>query len=67
METEPFRLMLIDTGRASAEAYFNLAGSYEREGRTAEAIEIYKKAKLDKRLPMDAKRYAAQMEQRLRK
>jgi tetratricopeptide (TPR) repeat protein len=66
METEPFILTIIDSGRASPEAYFNLAGSYERERRTAEAIEIYKKAKLDKRLPMDAKRYAAQMEQRLR-
>lgn len=65
-EAEPFLLSVIGTGRASAEAYFNLAASYEREGRTSEAAAIYKKAKLAKHLPMEAKRHAAQMEQRLR-
>ena len=48
------------------EAYFTLAGNYQREGRLAEAIEIYKQAKLAKHLPMEAKRYAAQMEKQLR-
>ncbi|MEA2068425.1 MAG: ammonia-forming cytochrome c nitrite reductase subunit c552, partial [Verrucomicrobiota bacterium] len=66
-ESEFVLLEIIDTGRASAEAYFTLAGNYQREGRIAEAIEIYKKAKLDKRLPMDAKRHAAQQEKQLRK
>jgi len=56
----------VASGRAAPEAYFSLAGNYQREGRLAEAIEIYKKAKLAKHLPMDAKRHAAQMEQRLR-
>ncbi len=56
----------IASGRAPADAYFALAGNYQREGRLAEAVEIYKKAKLSKTLPMDAKRYAAQMEQQLR-
>jgi Flp pilus assembly protein TadD len=56
----------IASGRAPAEPYFTLAGNYQREGRMAEALEIYKKAKLSKNLPMDAKRYAAQMEQQLR-
>ncbi len=65
-ESEAFQKEMIATGRAATEAYFNLAGSLEREGRTAEAIEIYKKAKLAKHLPMDAKRYAANQEQRLR-
>jgi len=65
-ETEALLRRIIDTGRPSAEAYFNLAGMYERTGRINEAQAIYKKAKLDMRLPMDAKRYAAQCEQRLR-
>lgn len=65
-ETESVLKDIIATGRASAEAYFALANNYQRDGRTSEAIETYKKAKLDKRLPMDAKRYAAQMEQQLR-
>ncbi|MEI6892850.1 MAG: ammonia-forming cytochrome c nitrite reductase subunit c552 [Pontiella sp.] len=65
-EAEPMLLRIIDTGRASAEAYFNLAGGMEREGRISEAMAIYKKAKLDERLPMDAKRYASNQERRLR-
>ena len=65
-ETEVVLQNVIATGRASAEAYFTLASHYRRQGQIAEAAEIYKKAKLDKRLPMDAKRYAAQMEQQLR-
>lgn len=65
-ETEQVLLGIISTGHASAEAYFNLAGQMEREGRISEAVEIYKKAKLDPRLPMEAKRYAANQEQRLR-
>lgn len=64
-ENEHVLLQIIKTGRPAPEAYFALAGSYEQQGRKAEALAIYKKAKLDKRLPMDAKRYAAQMEQRL--
>ncbi|MDF7800651.1 ammonia-forming cytochrome c nitrite reductase subunit c552 [Pontiellaceae bacterium B1224] len=65
-ESESVMLRIIDTGHAAAEVYFNLAGSMEREGRTSEAMEIYKKAKLDPRLPMEAKRYASNQEQRLR-
>lgn len=56
----------VASGRAAPEAYFTLARNYQREGRLAEATEIYRKAKLGKHLPMDAKRHAAQMEQRLR-
>jgi tetratricopeptide (TPR) repeat protein len=65
-EGDPMLLRIVGTGRASPEAYFTLAGNYERAGRTPEALEIYRKAKLARHLPMDAKRYAAQMEQRLR-
>ncbi|VGO14155.1 hypothetical protein PDESU_02714 [Pontiella desulfatans] len=65
-EAEPFLIAIIATDRAAAQAYFALAGNYEQEGRTSEALEIYKKAKFAKHLPMDAKRYASQMEQRLR-
>jgi tetratricopeptide (TPR) repeat protein len=65
-EAEPFLVAVIGTGRADAQTYFTLAGNYEQEGRISEAREIYKKAKLAKHLPMDAKRYASQMEQRLR-
>ena len=56
----------INSERASPEAYFTLASNYQREGRIAEALEIYKKAKLAEHLPMDARRHAAQMEQRIR-
>ena len=56
----------IASDRATPEAYFALAGNYQREGLLAEAAEIYRKAMLDPRLPMDAKRYAAQMEKQLR-
>jgi tetratricopeptide (TPR) repeat protein len=56
----------IANDRVAPEAYFMLASNYQREGRIAEAIEIYKKAKVNQYLPMDAKRYAAQMEQQLR-
>lgn len=56
----------VASDRAAPEAYFTLAGNYQREGRLAEAIEIYKQAKLAKHLPMEAKRYAAQMEKQLR-
>jgi len=56
----------VASGRAAPEAYFALIANYERDSRIAEAIEICKKAKLDKNLPMDAKRHAAQTEQRLR-
>jgi hypothetical protein len=38
----------------------------ERAGRISEAMAVYKKAKLDPRLPMEAKRYASNQEQRLR-
>ncbi len=55
----------VASGRAAPETYFTLAGNYQREGRLAEAIEIYKKAKLAKHLPMAAKRYAAQMQKQL--
>ena len=65
-ETEFILQKIIATGRASAETYFTLASLYQADNHVAEAVEIYKKAKLDKRLPMDAKRYAAQMEQQLR-
>ena len=56
----------VASGRAAPEAYFTLAGNYLREGRTAEALEICKKAKFAPHLPMDAKRYAAQMEQQIK-
>jgi tetratricopeptide (TPR) repeat protein len=65
-ESESLLKQVIDTGRAAPQAYFSLAATYEQAGRTTEALEIYRKAKLDKNLPMDAKRYASQMEQRLR-
>ncbi len=65
-ETEPLLIEIIGTGRASAEAYFTLASNYQRDGRIDEATETYRKAKLDPRLPMDAKRHAAQLEQQLR-
>lgn len=65
-ETEAMLLQLLGTGRASAQAYFLLADRYVREGRTAEALEICRKARLNKHLSMEARRYAAQMEQRLR-
>jgi tetratricopeptide (TPR) repeat protein len=56
----------VDSGVAPVEAYFTLAGNYQRESRNVEAAGIYKKAMLNPRLPMDAKRYAAQMEKQLR-
>ena len=56
----------ISSNRAAPEAYFTLAGNYQREGRLAAAAEIYKKAKLSQHLPLEAKRYAAKMEQQLR-
>ncbi|MCF7864465.1 MAG: ammonia-forming cytochrome c nitrite reductase subunit c552 [Kiritimatiellales bacterium] len=56
----------VASGQAPVDAYFTLAGTYQREGRNAEASEIYKKAMLNPHLPMDAKRYAAQMEKQLR-
>jgi len=65
-EIEAALKVAVDSGRAPANAYFTLAGNYQNEGRFAEASEIYKKAMLNKRLPMDAKRYAAQMEKQLR-
>jgi tetratricopeptide (TPR) repeat protein len=65
-EAEAILKEITSSGRSSADAYFTLAGNYQREGRIAEAIEIYKKAKLDKNLPMDAKRHASRMEQQLR-
>jgi Flp pilus assembly protein TadD len=64
-ESETLLNEIIESGRAAPQAYFTLAADYERAGRTAEAKAVYRKAKLDPRLPMDAKRYAAQMEQRL--
>lgn len=66
-ETEQVLRQVIASGRPSAEAYFTLANTYRQEGRIQEAREILKKAKLDKRLPMDAKSYAARLEQQLRK
>ncbi len=66
VESEAFLKAMVDTGRAAPEAYFTLAGNLEREGRISEAQAIYSKAKLAKHLPMDAKRYAANQEQRLR-
>ncbi len=57
---------IIATGRAAPQAYFSLAQLYQQEGRIPEAAEIMKKAKLAKHLPMDAKRYAAQIEKQLR-
>jgi len=65
-ESEAFVLSVVGTGRSAAEAYFVLGAGYERQGRIDEAIEIYQKARLNKYLGADAKRYAAQMEQRLR-
>ena len=64
-EIESILLELVGTKRAAPEAYFTLAGNYQRSGRTAEAIEICRKAKHSKWLFPDAKRYAAQMEQAL--
>jgi Tfp pilus assembly protein PilF len=55
----------VASNRAAPEAYFTLIGNYLRDGRTAQALEICKKAKHAKHLPMDAKRYAAQMEQQI--
>ncbi len=66
MEVEAALKEAVASGRAGPEAYFTLAGNYQREGRIAEAIEICKKAKLSTHLSMEAKRYAAQMEQQLR-
>jgi hypothetical protein len=66
MEMEQVLKRVIDTGRASPQAYFALAGRYEREGRLEEAAAICRKAKLAGHLSMDAKNYAAQMERRLR-
>jgi tetratricopeptide (TPR) repeat protein len=65
-EIEAALKIAVDSGRAPANAYFTLAASYQNEGRFAEAAEIYKKAILNTRLPMDARRYAAQMEKQLR-
>jgi Tfp pilus assembly protein PilF len=66
VESESVLKRVISTERASAQAYFMLASNYEREGSAVEAIEIYRKAKLATHLPPDAKRYAAEMESRLR-
>ena len=55
----------VASNRAAPEAYFTLIGNYLRDGRTAQALEICKKAKHAKHLPMDAKRYATQMEQQI--
>ncbi len=56
----------VDSGRAAPDAYFALAGNYQREGRLAEAAEICRRAMLNPRLPMDAKHYAARMEKQIR-
>lgn len=65
-EVEATLKVAVASGRAAPEAYFTLAANYQREGRIAEAKEIYKKAKFSAHLPMEAKRYAARMEQQLR-
>ncbi|QBG46490.1 tetratricopeptide repeat protein [Verrucomicrobia bacterium S94] len=65
-ESEEIMRRVIDTGRAAPEAYFTLAGTLEQQGRISEALEIYKKAKTAKQLPMEAKRYAVNQERRLR-
>ena len=65
-EAESVLLRILGKSRASAQACFLLAGRYEREGRTDEALQIFRKAKLNKHLSMEARRYAAQMELRLR-
>ncbi len=66
VEVEAALKEAVASGRAAPEAYFALAGNYQREGRIAEAIEIYKKAKFSTHLSMDAKRHAGRMEQQLR-
>ena len=65
-EAELLLKEVIATQRAAPEAYFALAGNYQKEGRTAEAIDIYRKARQSEHLPMNAKRYATQMETALR-
>jgi Tfp pilus assembly protein PilF len=65
-EIEAALKIAVTSGQAPMDAYSTLAATYLREGRNAEAAEIYKKAMLNPRLPMDAKRYAAQMEKQLR-
>ncbi|MBN2164164.1 MAG: tetratricopeptide repeat protein [Pontiellaceae bacterium] len=61
-DAESLLKAVIDTGRAAPEAYFALAGNYQREGRKAEARDVYRKARQSRHLPMNAKRYAAQMD-----
>lgn len=66
IEVEATLKTAVASGRAAPEAYFTLAGNYQRENRNAEAAAIYRKAMLDKRLPAEAKRHAARMEKQLR-
>lgn len=56
----------IGTGQAAPNTYVALAQQYQNSGRTADAIEIYKKMKLNKQFPEDARQYAARMERQLR-
>jgi tetratricopeptide (TPR) repeat protein len=65
-EIEGALKVAVADGRATAEAYFMLADNYRRDGHLAEAAAIYKKAMLNKQLPMEAKRYASQQEKLLR-
>ena len=65
-EIENALKVAVGTGRTQAEAYFMLADKYQQSGQLPEALTVYKKAMLNKQLPMEAKRYAAQMEKQLR-
>lgn len=66
VEIENMLKKAIEHDHIAPEAFFVLAGNYQRENRTAEAIEIYRKAQRHPYLPEEAKRQAAMMENMLK-
>lgn len=56
----------VDHEHGAPEAYFALAGQYQSSGRFEEAVAIYRKAMQNPNLPVNARNYAAQLEQHLR-
>ena len=65
-EAEAALKQAVAGGYAPPEAYFALVNDYMNAGRVDEALEICRKAKTAPRLPPDARRYAAQLEQQIK-
>lgn len=65
-EIEETMLEVIATGRAAPNVYYTLVGSYQREGRIDEALEICAKARQSNWLSAEDKEFAIELEQFLR-